>query len=70
MNPGVAELNGATTMTALFDHQGPVGQAASAGNVEIRGGIHDLRTGQLRPVPPTHPESSDQHQTPTPTEAS
>ncbi len=54
-NPGmdpdrVAELNVATTMAALIDHDGPVGYAASAGTVDVRGAIHDLRTGQLQPV--------------------
>ena len=48
----VAELNVIKTMADLLDHDGPVGRAASAGEVEIRGAIHDLRTGRLEPVTP------------------
>lgn len=65
----VAELNVATTMASLIDHDGPVGRAASAGSVDIRGAIHDLRTGQLRPITLADRDPNDHSQTPTPTEA-
>ena len=61
----VAELNVATTITALMNHDGPVGHAAHAGTVEIRGAIHDLRTGRLKPV-----SFPDHNNPPTPVEAS
>ena len=47
----IAELNVAATMASLIAHDGPVGQAAAAGRLEIKGAIHDLRTGQLQPIP-------------------
>lgn len=46
----VAEANVAKTVHDLAHHRGPVGHAAAAGRVEIRGAIHDLRSGQLKPL--------------------
>jgi carbonic anhydrase len=60
-NPGlepdqISERNVAATVAALAAHDGPVGSAATAGKVEIRGAVHDLRTGHLIPVCSTeHP---------------
>lgn len=54
-HPGIeiddlSALNVANTMQTLAAHHGPVGIAATDGRIEIRGAIHDLVTGQLRPV--------------------
>ncbi len=46
----VAQRNIAVAMASLRDHKGPTGDAARANTVEIRGAIHDLATGQLRPI--------------------
>lgn len=46
----IAGLNVAGTVQALARHAGPVGQAATDGRLEIRGAIHDLRSGRLIPV--------------------
>lgn len=46
----LAALNVANTMLALRRHDGPIGRAAADGQLDIRGAIHDLVTGQLRPV--------------------
>lgn len=59
----ISALNVANTMHALAKHDGPVGQAAAIGQLEIRGAIHDLTTGRLRPVTNTN-------QPPSPLEAS
>lgn len=48
----IAALNVANTMHVLAAHDGPVGSAAASGLVDIRGAIHDLVTGRLRPVSP------------------
>lgn len=47
----IAALNVANTVSVLMKHDGPVGRAVAEGNLEIRGAIHDLETGQLLPVP-------------------
>lgn len=54
--------NVAAAVDALVDHDGAVGRGARSGNVVVRGVVHDLATGELRPVvtrpdpenPPTH----------------
>lgn len=46
----LAALNVANTMADLAAHDGPIAQAVAEGRVEIRGALHDLVTGQLRPV--------------------
>lgn len=61
----IAALNVASTMQALAQHDGPVGQAATDGRLEIRGAIHDLSTGRLIPV-----TGSELRETPSPVEAS
>lgn len=60
----IAALNVAKTIRALLDHDGPVGIAAAADELEIRGVIHNLATGLLEPVAYELPNS------PTPLEAS
>ncbi|MGI9614280.1 MAG: carbonic anhydrase [Acidimicrobiales bacterium] len=62
----LAEHNVANTVNDLANHPGPVGQAATAGRLEIRGAIHDLRSGQLRPVTAV----LNHNQTPSPLEES
>lgn len=63
----IAQRNVAAAVAALSDHHGPVGDAARAGQLEIRGAIHDLSSGRLEPVTlhpselpkiPTHLEAS------------
>jgi len=46
----LAALNVANTMVDLAAHDGPIPQAIAEGRVEIRGALHDLVTGRLRPV--------------------
>ena len=46
----LAALNVANTMADLASHDGPIARAVAEGRVEIRGALHDLVTGQLRPV--------------------
>jgi carbonic anhydrase len=46
----LAALNVASTMADLAAHDGPVARAVAEGRLEIRGALHDLVTGQLRPV--------------------
>ncbi len=46
----ISALNVANTMRALAEHDGPVGHATAAGQLEIRGAVHDLITGRLEPV--------------------
>ena len=58
----IAALSVASTMATLYAHNGPVGQAAASGQLEIRGALHDLTTGRLVPVTTTN-------QNPTPLEA-
>jgi carbonic anhydrase len=48
----LAILNVAGTMADLAAHDGPIAQAIAEGRLEIRGALHDLVTGQLRPVTP------------------
>ncbi|NNE13221.1 MAG: hypothetical protein HKN41_13355 [Ilumatobacter sp.] len=47
----IAGHNVAVAMRTLADHEGPVGEAARAGRLQIRGALHDLRSGRLEPVP-------------------
>ena len=66
----IARRNVAGACAALARHDGPVGVAARAGTLEIRGALHDLGTGALEsvdvaddaasdlPPPPTHQEAS------------
>lgn len=42
--------NVAATIDALINHEGPVGIAARSGQLEVRGAVHDLISGQLEPV--------------------
>jgi carbonic anhydrase len=46
----LATLNVAGTMADLALHDGPIARAVAEGRLEIRGAMHDLVTGQLRPV--------------------
>jgi carbonic anhydrase len=46
----VAELNVAHTVEAIANHDGPAGEAFAAGRLEIRGAMHILETGYLKPV--------------------
>jgi hypothetical protein len=46
----IALRNVIATIGALADHGGPVGDAVRAGRLEIRGAMHDLRSGRLEPV--------------------
>ncbi len=46
----LAALNVTNTMAVLRQHDGPIGRAAAGGRLDIRGAIHDLSTGRLRPV--------------------
>ncbi len=48
----IAGHNVAATIVALTHHQGPVGVAALAGRIEIRGAVHDIVSGQLDPINP------------------
>ncbi|MGI9598480.1 MAG: carbonic anhydrase [Acidimicrobiales bacterium] len=61
----LTEQNVAKTVNDLANHPGLVGQAAAAGRLQIRGAIHDLRSGQLTPV-----ATLNHNQTPSPVEAS
>lgn len=67
----IGELNVRNTMSLLHQHSGPTGTAARSGAVEIRGAIHDLRTGQLfeqcahdqlKPDNPNKPPNSRQEE--------
>lgn len=52
------------TVAELAAHPGPLGQAARAGRIRIRGAVHDLRSGRLidpdhlTPTDPLHQEAS------------
>lgn len=46
----IARRNVVATVAALADHAGPVGHAARAGRLEIRGAVHDLLSGRLEPA--------------------
>ncbi|MEQ8718764.1 MAG: carbonic anhydrase [Acidimicrobiales bacterium] len=60
--------NVAATVAALADHDGAVGRGARSGAVVIRGVVHDLATGELRPVAtrpdPENPGTHDTTETP------
>ncbi len=47
----ISLLSVASTMRTLAQHDGPVGHAAATGQLQIRGAIHDLRSGRLSSVP-------------------
>lgn len=70
----IARRNVAAAVVALAEHSGPVGRAARAGRLEIRGAIHDLLSGRLEPVlleaRPRIPSDSRQLPTSAPQEAS
>ena len=55
------ELNVLSTMKSLREHPGPVGTAARANALDLRGAIYDLRSGRLRTL------STDLVSTPTTT---
>lgn len=50
----IVRANVANTVELLRRHNGPVGVAARSGELEVRGAVHDLVSGQLEPA---HPES-------------
>jgi len=56
----IVRLNVAGTIEALELHVGPVGVAARSGRLDLRGAVHDLRSGRLETVTidPTHLPSS------------
>lgn len=66
------EANVAETVATLGAGDGPLGRAARRGDVVIRGAVHDITTGALRPVtlaPDEHPNDSvatDRSETETP----
>jgi carbonic anhydrase len=70
----IAGRNVVAAMRTLADHAGPVGQAARTGRLEIRGAIHDLRSGRLEPIaidsPAPAPSAPRTTPTPAPQEAS
>jgi carbonic anhydrase len=56
--------NVAAAVAALTDHDGAVGRGSRRGAVVIRGVVHDLATGELRPVATRpNPENPRTHQT-------
>ncbi len=56
----IVRLNVIGTVRALERHAGPVGIAARSGRLDLRGAVHDLRSGRLETatIDPTHLPSS------------
>jgi carbonic anhydrase len=48
----IVRENVAATIEELCHHPGPVGAAARAGKLEVRGAVHDLISGELEQIDP------------------
>ncbi len=55
----IVRLNVARTIEVLQRHPGPVGAAARSGRIDLRGAVHDLRSGHLEIIArnSTHPSA-------------